>query len=93
VPTPLGTFTGNAHASIIDRGWEFAALTLGFDGRFNRAVALGPFISGSINEYGVHSGTQTVAIAGSQVAAMQVPAVNHGLHELFFAGLRGTFNP
>lgn len=93
VPTPLGTVAGNASASIIDRGWEFATLTLGFDARFNRAVALGPFVSGSLNEYGVHSGTQVVTVASSQVAANPVPAVNHGLHELFFGGLRGTFNP
>ena len=93
VPTPLGTFPGNVNANIIDRGWEFANLTFGFDARFNRAVALGPFISGSLNEYGIHSGTQTVTVAGNQVAATPVTNVNHGLHELFFAGLRGTFNP
>jgi hypothetical protein len=93
VPTPLGTATGNVNASIIDRGWEFAAVTLGFDARFNRAVALGPFISGSINEYGIHSGTQTVSVGGTQVAATPVTTVSHGAHELFFAGLRGTFNP
>jgi hypothetical protein len=93
VPTLGGPLTGNAHAGITDRGWEFGSITLGFDGRFNRAVALGPFVSGSIAEYGVHTGTQTVSVAGTQVAAMPVPAVSHGAHELFFAGLRGTFNP
>lgn len=93
VPTLLGTFPGNVNANIIDRGWEFANLTFGFDWRFSRAAALGPFISGSINEYGVHSGTQTVTVGGTQVSATPVANVDHGLHELFFAGLRGTFNP
>jgi hypothetical protein len=93
VPTPLGSFPGNVNATITDRGWEFANLTFGFDARFSRAVALGPFISGSLSEYGVHSGTQVVTVAGNQVAATPVPNVNHGLHELYFAGLRGTFNP
>jgi opacity protein-like surface antigen len=93
VPTALGTLTGNAHASITDRGWEFVNLTFGFDGRFNRAVALGPFVTGSIGEYGIHTGTEDVYIAGTQVAAMHTPNVNHGVHELFFGGLRGTFNP
>jgi hypothetical protein len=93
VPTPLGSFPGNVNATIIDRGWEFANLTFGFDARLSRAVGLGPFVSGSLSEYGVHTGTQTVTIAGNQVSATPVPNVNHGLHELFFAGLRGTFNP
>jgi len=93
VPTPFGAAAGHVHESVFDRGWEFATLTLGFDGRFNRGVALGPFVSGSLNEYGVHSGTQTVTVAGSQVASTQIGELNHGLHELFFGGLRGTFNP
>jgi hypothetical protein len=93
VPTALGTFTGNAHASITDRGWEFANLTLGFDARITRAVGLGPFVSGSIGEYGIRSGVQTVSVAGTQVAGNPTPGVNHGLHELFFGGLRGTLNP
>ena len=37
VPTPLGVATGNAHVSVVDRGWEFVALTLGFDGRVDPA--------------------------------------------------------
>jgi hypothetical protein len=93
VPTPLGSFPGNVDASITDRGWEFASLTLGFDARINSGVGIGPFVSGSLNEYGVHSGTQTVSVSGTQVAANQVPPVNHGLHELFWAGVRATFNP
>jgi hypothetical protein len=40
VPTPLGNAPGNASAGIIDRGWEFAALTLGFDARINAWSAL-----------------------------------------------------
>jgi hypothetical protein len=93
IPTPLGTLAGTTDTSIIDRGWEFANLTLGFDARINRGVGLGPFVSASLNEYGVHSGTERASIMGTQVVAMPVPTVNHGLHELFFAGVRATFNP
>jgi hypothetical protein len=93
VPTPLGNAPGNASAGIIDRGWEFAALTLGFDARINDVVGVGPYISGSLGEYGVHTGTQSVTVAGMQVQNGPSPDVNHGLHELFTAGLKGTFNP
>jgi hypothetical protein len=93
IPTALGTIPGTTDTTITDRGWEFANLTAGFDARFNRAVALGPFISGSISEYGVHSGTETASIMGTQVVARPVPTVSHGLHELLFVGVRATFNP
>jgi hypothetical protein len=93
VPTPLGTATGNVHAGIIDRGWEFANLTLGFDARLNHVVGVGPFVSASISEYGVHDGTQVVAVGGTTVSNTPIPEVTHGVHELYFAGVRGTFNP
>jgi hypothetical protein len=93
VPTPAGIATGNASASITDRGWEFVALTLGFDARINREVGLGPFVSASLSEYGIHTGTQTVNVAGAQVANMPTPDVSHGLHEIYIAGVRGTINP
>ncbi|HEX4447317.1 MAG TPA: hypothetical protein VH044_11300, partial [Polyangiaceae bacterium] len=92
VPTPLGNAPGNASAGIIDRGWEFAALTLGFDARINDVVGIGPYVSGSLGEYGVHTGTQSVTVAGTQVQNAPSPDVNHGLHELFTGGVKGTFN-
>ncbi len=93
VPTALGTFPAQASAGIIDRGWEFATLSGGFDYRINRGVGIGPFLSASLAEYGVHTGNQSATINGMQVANTPVPPVTHGLHELLFAGLRGTFNP
>ncbi len=88
-----GPFAGTASAGIIDRGWEFANLTLGFDARINRGVGIGPFISASLSEYNVHTGNQSASVAGMQVANMPVPPVEHAMHELYFAGIRGTFNP
>jgi hypothetical protein len=91
VQTPLGPAQGTASASITDRGWEFAALTLGLDLRVVRFFGLGPFVQASINEYGVHSGTQTVTVAGSSTS-VSVPDVSHDAHGLIEVGLRGTFN-
>jgi hypothetical protein len=93
IPSVLGTIPGTTDTSIIDRGWEFATLTIGADVRLSRGVAIGPVGSASIAEYGVHSGTETVSIAGRQVAQMPPAPVQHGVHELYFAGIRGTFNP
>jgi hypothetical protein len=93
VPTPLGTLPAQASAGIIDRGWEFATLTGGFDYRINRGVGIGPVLSASLAEYGVHSGNQSASINGTQVSNTPVAPVTHGLHELYFAGIRGTFNP
>ena len=93
IPTAYGPIPGTTNTSIIDRGGEFVNLTFGFDARLSRVVGLGPFISGSLSEYGVHTGTETVSIAGRQVASMPPAPVTHGLHELYFAGIRGTFNP
>jgi hypothetical protein len=93
LPTALGTVPGTVSAGIIDRGWEFVNLTGGFDVRINHGVGIGPFISGSLSEYGVHTGNQSASVGGTQVANMPVPPVTHGLHELYFAGIRGTFNP
>jgi hypothetical protein len=93
LPTAVGMIPATASAGIIDRGWEFVNLTGGFDVRINRGVGIGPFISGSLSEYGVHSGNQSASVGGMQVANMPVPPVTHGLHELYFAGIRGTFNP
>lgn len=94
VPLPTGgAAPGNVSAGITDRGWEFANLTLGFDARINSVVGIGPYVSGSLSEYNVHSGNQSVTVSGTQVSNAAVSPVDHGLHELFFAGLRGTFNP
>jgi hypothetical protein len=93
IPTVLGTIQGTTDTSIIDRGWEFATLTFGFDARLSRGAGIGPFASASLAEYGVHSGTETVSVAGRQVASMPPAPVSHGLHELYFVGVRATFNP
>jgi hypothetical protein len=93
VPSLAGPLPATASAGIIDRGWEFANLTLGFDARVSPEVGLGPFVSASLNQYGIHTGTQSATVQGVQVANGPVANVNHGFHELFIAGLRGTFNP
>jgi hypothetical protein len=93
VPTLAGPMTGFASAGIIDRGWEFLNLTLGFDARIADWVGVGPYVSASLNQYNVHTGTQSVTVAGMQVQNVPSPDVQHGLHELFTAGVRGTFNP
>ena len=79
-----------ASAGIIDRGWEFANLTLGFDARINRGVghrarsSAGPSASTACTR-----GTESASIAGTQVVAMPVPPVSHGLHELSSRGSAG----
>lgn len=94
VPLPTGgAAPGHVSAGIIDRGWEFANLTLGFDARIDSMVGVGPYVSGSLNEYNVHTGTQSVTVGNTQVSNAPLPDVDHGLHELFTAGVRGTFNP
>jgi len=93
VPTPAGgSVPGNVDVSVIDRGWEFASLTLGFDYRIDRTFGIVPFLTGTLSAYNVHTGTQTVSVAGNQVASGPVANVEHAGHELFFAGVRGTFN-
>jgi hypothetical protein len=91
VQTPLGAAPGTASASITDNGWEFAALTFGLDLRMFRWFGVGPFFQASINEYNVHSGSETVTVAGTSTT-VSVPAVDHDAHGLFQLGLRGTFN-
>ncbi len=79
--------------SAIDRGWEFGTLTVGFDGRIDPAVGLGLFASASLNEYNVHTGTEVVSVDGAELSRAPLPDVSHGLHEIYMAGVRGTFNP
>lgn len=93
VPGPSGEVTGQARVSTVDRGWEFLSVTLGFDARLNPAVGVGPFISASLNEFGLRSGTQVVSVGSAQGSNLPTPEVTHGLHELYRARLRGTFNP
>jgi hypothetical protein len=80
-----------ANASVTDRGWEYVGLTLGSDYRMSRYAAIGGFISASLNQFNVHEGTQTVAVAGQSVTT-PVSNVNSGLHEIYIIGLRGTFD-
>jgi hypothetical protein len=92
-PTPGGYVPANVDASVIDRGWEFASLVVGFDGRVDPAVGVGLFVQASLGEYNVHTGTQTLSVDGNTLASNPVPDVNHGLHELYLVGVRATFNP
>jgi hypothetical protein len=95
VPVSVGITTamGNASGSAIDRGWEFGSLTLGFDWRVEHWVGIGPYISASVGEYNVHTGTQTVGVGGTQVMSGPVPDVTHEVHALGSIGMRGTFGP
>jgi hypothetical protein len=93
VPTAGGLVPAQVDVSVNDRGWEFASLIVGFDGRIDPAVGVGLFASASLAEYNVHTGTQTVTVNGTTVSSGPVPDVNHGLHELYIFGVRGTFNP
>ncbi len=93
VPTPGGFVPASADVSVIDRGWEFVQFLIGFDGRIDPAVGVGLFASFSLSEYNVHTGTATISVNGATVSSGPVPDVNHGLHELYIGGVRGTFNP
>ncbi|MEO6418388.1 MAG: hypothetical protein ABIP39_03230, partial [Polyangiaceae bacterium] len=93
VPTPGGAVSGFASAHSIDRGWEFANLSVGFDYRATDFFGFGPFVSASVGEYNVRTGGTMVTVGGAQVSNTFLPPVDHALHELFFAGVRGTFNP
>ncbi len=86
VPTPGGLVPATVEASAIDRGWEFATVIVGFDGRIDPAVGVGLFASFSLNEYNVHTGTQTVTVGGTQVSSGPLPDVNHGMHEIWRYG-------
>jgi len=93
VPTPSGTVPAAVDASVVDRGWEFATLTFGFDYRVNDLLGIGPFISGSLNRYDSHTGTRNVVVSGTLVSSTQVESVDHVMHEIFMIGLRGVINP
>ena len=93
VPTPAGTLTGTADASVVDRGWEFVTLTIGADFRANDFLGIGPFVSGSLNRYNVHNGTRVVTVNGTEVLNGPVDPVEHVMHEIFMFGIRGEFNP
>lgn len=93
VPTAAGAVQGNVATNVTDSGYEFFNLSLGFDVRIDSVVGLGPFISGSLGRYALHDGTQTVTVGPATVQSGSVAPVDHAMHELYFAGLRGTFNP
>jgi hypothetical protein len=82
---------GNVAASVTDRGWEYVGVTLGFDYRLSRYAAVGAFLSASLNQYNVHAGTQTVTVAGQSLTT-PLPDVQHGMHEIYTAGFRATFD-
>jgi hypothetical protein len=77
--------------TLVDRGWEFASLTIGFDWRFSEIVGAGLFLLGTIGEYDVQTGTITATSTTMQQSASVVP-IQMGAHELAAIGVRGTFN-
>ncbi|MCL2450019.1 MAG: hypothetical protein FWD17_13815 [Polyangiaceae bacterium] len=96
VPMDAGPVPARTTVGLIDRGWEFAALTLGMDARACSSFGIGPFVSASIGEYNVHTGNMSTSVltpAGPVlVQSTPVPGVSHGTHELYIFGVRGTFN-
>lgn len=93
VPTAAGPVPATADAGVTDRGFEFAALTLGADFRIARVLAVGPFVSMSIGEFGTRTGSTTVRVQGTEVASTAAAEVEHRPHELYLFGVRGTVNP
>ena len=93
VPTPAGFVPGTVDVSAIDRGWEFGTLIVGFDGRIDPALGIGLFASASLNKYNIHTGTETILVDGTPVSSSPLPDVNHGFHEIYMVGVRGTINP
>ncbi len=85
VPTPGGTVPGSVDASVTDRGWEFAGITLGSDFRIDRHAALGVFFLATLGQYNVRSAETKVAV-GPTTIAQPTPDVSHGAHELFMLG-------
>lgn len=93
VPVPGGALPANVSANVVDRGWEFAALTLGLDARVNKFLGIGPYVSAAVGVYDVHEGDINVSANGMTLQQMPIPAVNHVAHGIGTIGLRGTFNP
>jgi hypothetical protein len=85
--------SGMTNASIIDQGWEMAAVTLGLDVRASDMLGIGPFVTGTFGRYDIHNGTQSTVLNGGAVTSGSVPAVSHDVHQLLIVGVRGTFNP
>jgi opacity protein-like surface antigen len=93
VPSADGTNRkGAVEATVTDRGWELASLTLGFDYRIADFLGLGPFATATVGGYTARTGTMDVTVNQHTVTS-PAPAVSHGTHELFMIGLRGTMNP
>jgi hypothetical protein len=93
-PVPFATGAvsrGRVDSNLVDRGWEFVSLTLGFDYRVNDFFGLGPFATGTLAAFGTHTGTTDVDVNGG-VVGHSVSDVAHGMHEQLIVGLRGTFN-
>jgi opacity protein-like surface antigen len=91
-PGPAGaSVTSLVEQSTTNRGWEYGAITLGADFRFDRHTGFGPFFTFTMGEFNVRTGYTTVNTAG--LTTKTGPAdVDHTLHEYFIFGGRGTFN-
>lgn len=92
IPLPQGPAPGQVDSTVVDRGWEFANLTLGFDWRASKAIGVGPFATATLARYNVREGDRTVTVAGNVVPSAQEP-IDHATHAQFLFGIRGTFNP
>jgi hypothetical protein len=93
VPTAGGPVIGNIATNVTDSGYEFLNATFGLDLRVDSVFGVGPFVTGTLGRYTDHDGTQSITVGGTAVQSGSVSPVDHAMHELVFAGLRGTFNP
>jgi hypothetical protein len=57
-----------------------------------RALAFGPYLSGSINAYNSRSGTTRVSVQGTTVSETDAKSVDTAAHALLMLGVRGTLN-
>ena len=94
IPLPTGaTVPGQVESSVVDRGWEYGNVSVGFDYRISNVVGLGPFATATLAQYNVRESSRTVTVAGNEVSAGTQGPIDHTLHAQFIVGLRGTFNP
>jgi hypothetical protein len=93
ISVPLGSTSkaGVADVSVTDQGWEMVALTAGLDLRTSRNIGVGPFVTGTLDRFDLHHGTQSTVLDGGNVSSGSVTAVTHTVHELLILGVRGTF--
>lgn len=67
-------------------GFELLNLQFGFDGRISRGFSLGPFFSFSLGRF-------TSASNETSTAGVTADIYNTDVHQWFWLGVRGVFNP